>query len=160
MIQQRYENVHPNYIYSAVVTRVVDGDTLDVTLDLGFSIFHHARVRLAGIDTPESRTRRLKEKALGLAAKARLKELVKSAAPIGRHRKKVVYIQTSLDGKGKFGRILGSLWINNQNVNDMLQSQGHARPYYGGGKSELGPWTKRQGGIWVRWTASGYVPLD
>ena len=160
MIQQRYENLRPSHVYSAVVGRVVDGDTLDLTLDLGFSIYHHARVRLAGIDTPESRTRRLKEKALGLAAKARLKELVKSAAPIGRHRKKVVYIQTSLDGKGKFGRILGSLWINNQCVNDMLQAEGHARPYSGGGKDALGPWTKRQGGIWVRWTASGYVPYE
>ena len=159
MIQQRYENLRPSHVYSAVVGRVVDGDTLDLTLDLGFSIYHHARVRLAGIDTPESRTRRLKEKALGLAAKARLKEIVRGVVP-GKRGKKIVYIQTSLDGKGKFGRILGSLWINNQNVNDMLQSEGHARPYYGGGKSELGPWTKRQGGIWVRWTASGYVPLE
>jgi micrococcal nuclease len=156
MIQQRYENVHPNYTYSAVVTRVVDADTLDLTLDLGFSIFHHARVRLAGIDVPEPRTRRVKERILGLAAKARLKEMVKSIAP-GRRGKKVCYIQTNIEGTGKFGRILASLWINNQCVNDMLQAEGHARPYLG---DALGPWTKRQGGIWVRWTASGYVPYE
>ena len=157
MIQ--HENLRPSYVYSAVVKRVVDGDTLDVTLDLGFNIFHNGRVRLLGIDTPESRTRRLKEKALGLAAKARLKELVKAIVP-GRRGKKVCYIQTNIEGTGKFGRILGSLWINNQCVNDMLQAEGHARPYLGGKKDALGAWTKRQGGIWVRWTASGYVPLE
>jgi micrococcal nuclease len=159
MIQQRYENVKPNYIYSAVVTRVVDGDTLDLTLDLGFSIFHHARVRLAGIDTPESRTRRLKEKKLGVAAKNRLKEIVRGVVP-GKRGKKIVYLQSSKEGKGKFGRILGSLWINNQCVNDLLQAEGHARPYLGGKKDALGAWTKKQGGVWHRWTASGYVPLE
>ena len=63
------------YVYKCKVTRVVDGDTLDVVLDLGFAINYNDRVRLMGIDTPESRTRNLKEKALGLASKARLKEL-------------------------------------------------------------------------------------
>ena len=135
MIQQRYENVHPNYTYSAVVTRVVDGDTLDVTLDLGFSIFHHARVRLAGIDTPESRTRRLKEKALGLASKARLKELLANRR---------VKLETSKEGKGKFGRILATVWTSDKkgvaeyiNVNEKLIEEGHARPYFGGSKV---PW--------------------
>ena len=63
--------------YACKVLRVVDGDTIDVNIDLGFNIWHRGRVRMAGIDTPESRTRNLEEKKLGLASKARLKELLK-----------------------------------------------------------------------------------
>ena len=63
--------------YYAKLRRVVDGDTVDVNIDLGFDIWHEARVRMMGIDTPESRTRNLEEKALGLASKARLKEMLK-----------------------------------------------------------------------------------
>ena len=127
------------YVYKCKVTRVVDGDTLDVVLDLGFAINYNDRVRLMGIDTPESRTRNLKEKALGLASKARLKELCTQ------HKGNLV-LRTSKEGKGKFGRILGSLFPSGSDVslNDMLVTEGHARPYYGGSKDELGEWTKEE----------------
>ena len=108
--------------YNVKVTRVVDGDTVDVTVDLGFNIYHKARVRMMGIDTPESRTRNLEEKALGLASKARLKELLKGQN---------VRLECTKE-KGKFGRILGSLWVGDVNINDQLCEEGHARPYWGG----------------------------
>ena len=119
--------------YMVKVTRVVDGDTIDVSVDLGFDIWHNARVRMMGIDTPESRTRNLEEKALGLASKARLKELLKG---------KKVKIVCSKEGKGKFGRILADVHTidkegNDVNVNNQLIEEGHARPYYGGKKI---PW--------------------
>jgi micrococcal nuclease len=111
-----------------------------------------------GMDTPESRTRNLKEKSLGLASKARLKELLKAAAPIkGKRGKKSVFLQTSKQGKGKFGRILGALWVNGENVNQVLIAENHARPYFGGSKGEFGPWTKEVDGVWYRWTPTGYV---
>ena len=119
--------------YMVKVTRVVDGDTIDVSVDLGFDIWHNARVRMMGIDTPESRTRNLEEKALGLASKARLKELLKG---------KKVKIVCSKEGKGKFGRILAEIVTIEKdsteiNINDQLIKEGHARPYYGGKKI---PW--------------------
>ena len=64
--------MEPNYVYRCVITRVVDGDTVDADIDLGFDMVYKERIRLMGIDTPESRTRNLKEKALGLASKARI----------------------------------------------------------------------------------------
>ena len=119
--------------YMVKVTRVVDGDTIDVSVDLGFDIWHNARVRMMGIDTPESRTRNLEEKALGLASKARLKELLKGQK---------VRLECSKEGKGKFGRILADVHTidkegNDVNVNNQLIEEGHARPYYGGKKI---PW--------------------
>ena len=119
--------------YFCKVTRVVDGDTIDVTVDLGFDIHHSARVRMMGIDTPESRTRNLEEKALGLASKARLKELLKGQK---------IKIETSKEGKGKFGRILADVIVCNKdgteiNCNQRLIEEGHARPYFGGKKV---PW--------------------
>ena len=119
--------------YMVKIQRVVDGDTVDISCDLGFDIWHNARVRMMGIDTPESRTRNLEEKALGLASKARLKELLKG---------KKVKIVCSKEGKGKFGRILADLVTidkegNEVNINDQLIKEGHARPYYGGKKI---PW--------------------
>ena len=118
--------------YACKVTRVVDGDTIDVNIDLGFSVWHKARVRMLGIDTPESRTRRLDEKALGLAAKARLKEMLKGNK---------IKIECSKE-KGKFGRVLAIVWATNKdgnemNCNDQLMVEGHARPYFGGKKV---PW--------------------
>ena len=88
--------------YLVKITRVVDGDTVDADIDLGFDIIYRDRIRLMGIDTPESRTRNKREKFLGLASKARLKELTKQ------HKGKLTLV-TSKEGKGKFGRILGSL---------------------------------------------------
>ena len=119
--------------YFCKINRVVDGDTVDVTVDLGFDIHHSARVRMMGIDTPESRTRNLEEKALGLASKARLKELLKGQK---------IKIETSKEGKGKFGRILADVIVCNKdgteiNCNQRLIEEGHARPYFGGKKV---PW--------------------
>ena len=158
------------YVYKCKVTRVVDGDTVDVVLDLGFSIDYRDRVRLMGIDTPESRTRNLKEKALGLASKARLKQLCAEY-------KGDLILRTSKDGKGKFGRILGSLFsIDGFDFNDQLIEEGYARDYYGGSKDELGAWAKEENcshncngkkltrgrvcdGTWYKWTKDGYVDL-
>ena len=119
--------------YQCKLRRVVDGDTIDVIIDLGFSVHHQARVRMLGIDTPESRTRNLEEKAMGLAAKARLKEMLKGQQ---------VELECS-KGKGKFGRVLAIVWTtdkggNRVNVNDQLCAEGHARPYFGGKKES---WT-------------------
>jgi micrococcal nuclease len=135
------------YEYKCKVTRVVDGDTCDVNVDLGFNLFTKDRVRLMGIDTPESRTRNLAEKKLGLAAKVRLKELFKG--------QKSLILKTSKEGKGKFGRILGTIVIDDgRNVNDILCLEGHARPYHGGNKTNS-PWVKDG----KRWTTQGYVPF-
>ena len=121
--------------YFCKVTRVVDGDTIDVEVDLGFDIIHRARVRMMGIDTPESRTRNKAEKVLGLASKARLKELLTNRR---------VRLETSKEGKGKFGRILATVWTSDKkgveeylNINEKLIEEGHARPYFGGSKV---PW--------------------
>ena len=152
----------PNYIYRVVVTRVIDGDTVDVEIDLGFNAYKKDRVRLMGIDTPESRTRNLKEKALGLQSKARLKELIATAPLINKKRgKKAVFLKTTKDGKGKFGRILGTLIIGEDtDVCDVLINEGHARGYFGGSKNELGPWVKEVDGVWYRWTSDGYVEYE
>jgi len=117
------------YEYSAEVLRVVDGDTVDVLIDCGFSTFRKERVRLHGIDAPESRTRDKEEKVRGLAAKARLQELIKNTS-------KKVTIKTELDKKGKYGRILGVIWDKEKkkNFNMMLVSEGHAVKYLGGKK--------------------------
>lgn len=117
------------YEYSAEVLRVVDGDTVDVLIDCGFSTFRKERVRLHGIDAYESRTRDKEEKSKGLAAKARLQELIKNTS-------QKVIIKTELDKKGKYGRILGVIWDENKkkNFNKMLISEGHAVEYFGGKK--------------------------
>ena len=120
------------YEYRAIIRRVVDGDTVDITLDLGFDILYNNRIRLLGIDTPESRTRDLDEKKLGLAAKDRVKEL----CPVG----STVMVKTTKDGRGKFGRILGEIYVDGPddavvNVNRLLVDEGHAVEYFGGKKS-------------------------
>ena len=117
--------------YRCKPLRVVDGDTIDVNLDLGFNVWHKARVRMLGIDTPESRTRNLEEKALGLASKARLKELLKGNK---------IEVECSKE-KGKFGRVLGIAWAtdkagNRIDCNNQLCAEGHARPYFGGKKQD------------------------
>ena len=115
------------YEYRATIRRVVDGDTVDITLDLGFDILYNNRIRLLGIDTPESRTRDLEEKKLGLAAKERVREL----CPVG----STVTVKTTKDGRGKFGRILGEIYVGDVNVNKLLVEEGHAVEYFGGKKS-------------------------
>ena len=92
------------YEYKCKVKRVVDGDTMDVILDLGFDVHHAVRVRLAGIDTPESRTRDLDEKARGKLSKAFLKESIKG--------KKIVLKTKIKDAKGKFGRVIANMCFN------------------------------------------------
>ena len=115
------------YEYKGIIRRVVDGDTVDITLDLGFDILYNNRIRLVGIDTPESRTRDLEEKKLGLAAKDRVKEL----CPVG----STVTVKTTKDGRGKFGRILGEIYVGDVNVNKLLVEEGHAVEYFGGKKT-------------------------
>ena len=114
--------------YWCKLVRVVDGDTIDIDLDLGFSVWVlKQRVRLLGINTPESRTRNLAEKKLGLLAKERLIELLPNT----------FVIQTYKDEKGKYGRILGTPYVNDVDICKQLMEEGHAREYYGGKKE---PW--------------------
>ena len=115
------------FVYQAELERVVDGDTVAVPLDLGFDVkLHKQRVRLHGIDTPESRTRNLEEKKLGLAAKERLKELC-----VGRFKVKSL-------GKGKYGRVLGIPYTEDgQDICQLLIDEGHAVEYYGGKKKKV-----------------------
>lgn len=115
------------FIYRATLERVVDGDTIDITLDLGFSTkLHKQRVRLAGIDTPESRTRDLAEKTLGLAAKDRLQQLVTGD-----------FLLKSL-GRDKYGRILGVPYTHSgEDICQKLVEEGHAVRYWGGKKTKV-----------------------
>ena len=108
------------------VTKVVDGDTIDVIIDLGFDIMYKSRVRLFGIDTPESRTRDKVEKKYGLLSKAYLKEQLKSGK---------IVIKTHKDREtGKFGRILGELFVDGININKKMCQVGHAVEYNGQNK--------------------------
>ena len=123
------------YEYKAIVDRVVDGDTIDVTIDLGFKTWKKVRVRMEGINTPESRTRDLEEKKLGLAAKARLQEILE-------HNNNECVLKVS--GVRKFGRALSTVFVESLSplngedgvtlidVNKQLITEGHATEYYGG----------------------------
>ena len=116
------------YEYNAELRRVVDGDTVDVTIDCGFNMHVKERVRLKGINTPECRTRDLEEKERGLRAKERLIEILDSWG-------NRMIIRTSIDKKGKFGRLLGELintYKEEENANKMLLKEGHAVEYNGG----------------------------
>lgn len=118
------------YTYQvAQVLDVVDGDTIDVMIDLGFDIMFRSRVRLAGIDTPESRTTDLAEKKMGLEAKEWLKSQLHDA-------KKIVIKTQKMDSSEKYGRILGDLWINDENIsiNAKAVALGYAWAYDGGTK--------------------------
>ena len=112
--------------YVRKVENVVDGDTIDVLIDLGFDILFQSRVRLAGIDTPESRTKDLKEKALGLESKEYLKKHLKDA-------KSVVIKTEKMDSSEKYGRILGWVYVNGNTIslNDMMINDGYAWGYLG-----------------------------
>ena len=109
------------------VVKIVDGDTIDVIIDLGFDILHKSRVRLFGIDTPESRTRNKEEKVRGLLSKKVLTAKLKSA--------KKLTIKTH-KGKetGKFGRILGEVFADGVNLNLQMCKEGYAVQYYGQNK--------------------------
>ena len=118
------------YEYACKVKRVVDGDTVDVVLNLGFDIMYKSRVRLYGIDTPESRTRNLDEKARGKMAGAFLKNAIDTG-------EKVV-IQTKLkDSRGKFGRVLGNIIVDGININQLMIDNYHAAAYFGQSKEDI-----------------------
>ena len=124
------------YEYRCKVTRVVDGDTVDVDIDLGFGVWmHKERVRLYGIDTPESRTRDLEEKKYGLIAK----EHIKSFMPVGSMQTLV----TVKDKAGKYGRILGKFLIYDKKtdaqmtINDWMIREHHAVAYHGQSKEDI-----------------------
>ncbi len=118
------------YEYRCKVLRIVDGDTVDVDIDLGFGIWmHRERIRVMGIDTPESRTRDLTEKAFGLAAK----EFVKSLMPIG----SMQIIKTQKDKTGKFGRVLGDFVIEDKLLTEHMIENYHAVPYHGENKDAV-----------------------
>jgi micrococcal nuclease len=112
--------------YVRKVENVVDGDTIDVLIDLGFDILFQSRVRLAGIDTPESRTKDLAEKALGLESKEYLKKHLKDA-------KSVVIKTEKMDSSEKYGRILGWVYVNGdtESLNDKMINDGYAWGYMG-----------------------------
>jgi len=122
------------YEYKCKILRVVDGDTVDVDIDLGFGIvLSNERVRIMGIDTPESRTRDKVEKKFGLASKARLKSLLGKTGIL-----KTQINKNGEDMKGKFGRILGDFVApDGRMVTDILVEEGHAVAYFGGSKEEI-----------------------
>lgn len=122
------------YEYNCIINKVVDGDTVDVDIDLGFNIMlTNERVRIMGIDTPESRTSDEVEKIFGLAAKERLKSLL--------GKKAILKTQVDRDGddlKGKFGRILGDfIAADGRLVTEIMIEEGHCVPYFGGSKDEV-----------------------
>ena len=124
------------YEYNCNIVKVVDGDTVDVDIDLGFGMWlKNERIRLYGIDTPESRTRDKVEKKFGLASKARLKELIGGkSGPI----LKTQINKKGEDMRGKFGRILGDFVTEDgRMVTDILVEEGHAVAYFGGSKEEI-----------------------
>tara|TARA_R100000773_G_scaffold22334_1_gene19711 strand:+ start:205 stop:621 length:417 start_codon:yes stop_codon:yes gene_type:complete len=117
------------YEYSCRINRVIDGDSVDVCIDLGFDISFTSSVRLYGIDTPESRTRDPDEKKCGLLAKKFLEDAVKNG--------KNIIIRTQKDEKGKFGRVLGSLIIDGANINHKMIEENLAVAYYGQSKDSI-----------------------
>lgn len=121
------------YEYRCKINRVIDGDTVDVDIELGFGVvLSDERVRIMGIDTPESRTRDKVEKLFGLASKKRLKELLADGC--------ILKTQIARDGedmKGKFGRVLGDFILDTgERVTELMAAEGHCVPYYGGSKDE------------------------
>ncbi len=116
------------------VTKVVDGDTVDCVFDLGFDVMFHSRVRLLGIDTPESRTRDKVEKKFGLASKARLKKMLPTGS--------IQHLKTQIDRsgedkRGKFGRVLGDFLVDGKPATAILIEEGYAVAYHGQNKDEV-----------------------
>ena len=118
------------YEYKCKMVRVVDGDTVDVDIDLGFGVWmRNQRIRMYGIDTPESRTRDLDEKARGKLAAQYIIDHVDNGDE--------VVIKTEKDGKGKFGRILGKIFIDGKNINQSMIDEHLAVEYFGQSKSAI-----------------------
>ena len=118
------------YEYKCQVTRVVDGDTVDCVLDLGFSILHKCRVRLYGIDTPESRTRDLDEKARGKLASKFLKDSIDNG-------KEIILRSELKDSKGKYVRVLGTIVVDGLDVNKNMVINNLAVKYFGQSKKDV-----------------------
>ena len=121
------------YIYRAKLDRVVDGDTVDALIDVGFDIWFKKRIRFIGLDTWESRTRDLEEKKLGKLAKERTRQLLEDVSS------KSGYFRVKSHGLGKYGRVLGEIFIMDKdgkqwNVNETLIAEGHGYVYDGGKK--------------------------
>lgn len=113
------------YYYNAEIKKVIDGDTFDIVIDLGFDILRKARVRLYGVNTPESRTKNLEEKKMGLAAKEFTDQWLTSTG-------NKVKIETILDKNEKYGRILAKVWDQTGKcLNTDIVTSGLAREYYG-----------------------------
>ena len=118
------------YEYNVKVVKVIDGDTVDVDIDLGFGVWlHKERVRIYGIDTPESRTRDKVEKRFGLLAKEFVKQFVKGSSVILRTQK--------YDAKGKFGRILGDIIVDDKSLSETMIQEHHAVAYHGQSKEDI-----------------------
>jgi micrococcal nuclease len=117
------------YEYKCNITRVVDGDTVDAEIDCGFDIIFKSRIRLYGIDTPESRTRDLDEKARGKLASQFIKNKIAEA--------KLVKVKTKLDKKGKFGRVLGSIIADDVDLNEQMVKNYLAVAYFGQSKDDI-----------------------
>ena len=117
------------YEYKCKMVRVVDGDTVDVDIDLGFGVWlQNQRIRMYGIDAPESRTSDKVEKVYGMAAKDFVIKWTNAGDLV---------LKTFKDGKGKYGRILGELWYNDVNINQRMIEEHHAVKYYGQSKKEI-----------------------
>ena len=118
------------YEYNCKIDRVIDGDTVDVDIDLGFDVWMlKQRIRLYGVDTPESRTRDAEEKVFGNLAK----NFVQVRLPVGSNQ----VLRTKLDGKGKFGRILGEFVIGETTLNSLLIESNNAVKYHGQSKDDI-----------------------
>ena len=119
--------------YICKLVKVIDGDTIDIDIDLGFGVWlRNQRIRMYGIDTPESRTRDLEEKKYGLAAKSFLTGMLDDSHLI---------LKTHKDERGKFGRILGEVWrttnFADQSINDYMIEKHHAVAYFGQSKEDI-----------------------
>jgi len=130
------------YIYRvSSLEKVVDGDTIDVTLDLGFDVCTRQRVRLLGMDTPESRTSNKEEKKFGLLSKKKLKEWCLKAVASEKDDIEIELRCPERDSRGKFGRILAEVWVFEDgvwtNVNKWLCDEGYAVPYTGQNKKDV-----------------------
>jgi micrococcal nuclease len=121
--------------------KVVDGDTIDVNIDLGFDVCTKQRVRLLGIDTPESRTRDIEEKKFGLLSKKKLKEWCLKAVASEKDDIEIELRCPEADSRGKFGRVLAEVWVSEEghwtNVNRWMCEEGYAVPYVGQNKADV-----------------------
>ena len=137
-----YSTESCNFKYNvSSLEKVVDGDTIDVVINLGFDVCTKQRVRLLGIDTPESRTRDLEEKKFGLLSKKKLKEWCLKAVQSEKDDIEIQLRCPEADSRGKFGRILAEIWVSEDgewtNVNEWMCLNNYAVPYVGQNKADV-----------------------